>query len=282
VCNPHQLISWWDMNKFSAGLFVNIGASLQWLVGQVETGKWDESTREAGERFGTGVAEDLRKIGCDVSAQAAIRFGSELPNKFRTRPITDLKPRAEELQSVIFDEMNKQLFLWVPPGRARYYEYPEDKSKWDEAEKAIEGRIRDRFGKASTEINLARECYALARWTPCVFHLMRACEIGIKALYKSLGQPPPSLASSWGKMIEPMDKQLALKVSQRHGDWATNPDFFYHATNDIRAIKLAWRDKTMHVESDYNEREARKALNAVTSFFEHLSTKLDQDGKFYP
>ncbi len=66
------------MNKFRAGLFVNIGASLQWFVGQVETGKWNESTREAGEHFGTGVAEDLRKIGCDVSAQAAIRFGTLL------------------------------------------------------------------------------------------------------------------------------------------------------------------------------------------------------------
>jgi hypothetical protein len=269
------------MNKFSAGLFVNIGASLQWFVGQVETGKWDESTREAGEHFGTGVAEDLRKIGCDVSAQAAIRFRSELPNKFGTRPITDLKPRAEELQSVIFDEMNKQLFLWVPPGRARYYEYPEDKSKWDETEKAIEGRIRDRFGKAATEINFARECFALARWTPCVFHLMRACEIGIKALHKTLNLPAPFLADSWGNLLKPMDKQLALAVSERFGDWATCPEFFDQATNDVRAIKRAWRDRTMHVESDYNESQARKALNAVTSFFEHLSAKLDQDGKFY-
>jgi hypothetical protein len=270
------------MNKFSAGIFVNTGASLQWFVGWVETGKWDDSTREAGERFGMRVAEDLRKIGCDVSAQAAIRFGSELPNKFGIRPITDLKPRAEELQSVIFDEMNKHLFFWVPVGRARYYEYPEDKSRWDEAEKAIEGRIRERFGRAATEINFARECYALARWTPCVFHLMRACEVGVKALYKSLNQPPPSLASSWGKMLEAMNKQLALKVSERYGDWAAHPDFFNHATNDIRAIKLAWRDTTMHVESDYNESDALKALNAVTSFFEHLSAKLDQDGKFYP
>ncbi len=270
------------MNKFRAGLFVNIGASLQWFVGQVETGKWNESTREAGEHFGTGVAEDLRKIGCDVSAQAAIRFGSELPNKFGTRPITDLKPRAEELQMLIFDEMNKQLFLWVPPGRARYYEYPEDKSKWDETEKAIEGRIRDRFGKAATEINFARECFALARWTPCVFHLMRACEIGIKALHKTLNLPAPFLADSWGNLLKPMDKQLALAVSERFGEWATYPEFFDQATNDVRAIKRAWRDRTMHVESDYNESEARKALNAVTSFFEHSSAKLDQDGKFYP
>jgi hypothetical protein len=37
----------------------------------------------------------------------------------------------------------------------------------------------------------------------------------------------------------------------------------------------------MHIESDYDESEALKALNAVTSFFEDLSEKLDQAGSVY-
>ena len=41
---PYRLISWYDMNKFSAELFVNIGSSLQWLGTLADTGKWNEQT----------------------------------------------------------------------------------------------------------------------------------------------------------------------------------------------------------------------------------------------
>ena len=51
--------------------------------------------------------------------------------------------------------------------------------------------------------------------------------------------------------------------------------------NDVRAIKRAWRDTTMHSESDYDESGAMKAINAVISFFEHPAKKLDDKGTYY-
>jgi HEPN domain-containing protein len=279
VEQPFRLISWYDMNKFSAGIFVNIGSSLQWLSSLVKTGEWSDSTRESGQRFGESIAKDLREIGCNVAAQAAVRFAWDLPDKFGIRPESELEPRAKELQSVIFDEMRQHLFFWVPSERARYYEYPENPDKWDATEKALNGTIKTNFPQALTEINEARICYTVGRNTACVFHIMRACEVAIKAIYATLGKPPPSLSSSWGELIKPMDEQLKLKPSERHGDWATHPEFFDHATNDVRAIKRVWRDPTMHVDSDYDAPTALKAMNAVISFFEGLSTKLDQDGK---
>src|SRR5260370_33799111 len=94
--HPFRLISWYDMNKFSAGLFVNIGASLQWFSTLPEIGEWKESTRESAKRFAESIARNLRAIGCDIAAQAAVRFGDEVPDKFGIRPVTDLKPRALE------------------------------------------------------------------------------------------------------------------------------------------------------------------------------------------
>jgi len=279
--HPFRLISWYDMNTFSAGLFVNIGASLEWFSALPETGQWKESTRESAERFADKIAKDLRDIGCDIAARAAVRFGNEVPDKFGIRPVTDLKPRARELQSIIADEMNRHLFFWVPPERARFYEYPQNTNKWDETEKAIDGQISNRFKKAATEILSARKCYAVAQYTPCVFHLMRACEAGIKALYKTLDIPAPKLSDSWGNLLKPMDEQLKKNPLDRYGEWAKQPDFFDHATNDVRAIKRAWRDTTMHIEANYDESGARKALDAVTSFFVHLSARLDQDGNVY-
>jgi HEPN domain-containing protein len=264
------------MNKFSAGLFVNLGSSLQWFGTLPRIGEWNREMREDAIKFGEKIREDLRKIGCETAARFAGRFG------WQSFKPSDVEPLATHLRQVIFDEMDQQLFFWVPKERARFYELPEDKSKWNDTEKAIDGIISDRFKKASVEILAARKAYAVGQFTPCVFHLMRAAETGLKALYKTLNISAPRLADSWGNLLKPLDEQLKKNVADRYGDWATNPDFFDHATNDVRAIKRAWRDTTMHIESNYNDGEALKALNAVTSFFEHLSSKLDQDGKFYP
>jgi HEPN domain-containing protein len=281
VESPFRLWSWLDMNKFGADVFLNTGAALQWLSSLSETVGRAESIRKLGEMFGDDAATDLRAIGCEVSANAVARFSADFFGKVAKRPLADLRSRAVELESVISDEMGKHLFFWVPSERARYYAFPEDTIKWNDTEKAIDGPISARFKKAATEILEARRSYAVGQYTPCVFHLMRACEVGIKAIYKTLGQAAPGLSDSWGNMLKPMDKQLALKPSDRHGDWAIHSAFFDHATNDVRAIKRAWRDTTMHIESDYNEGEALKALNAVTSFFVHLSEKLDQDGTIH-
>ena len=274
--HPYRLISWYVMNKFSAELFVNIGASLHWFGTLPERGEWTEQTRQTAARFGERISNDLRGIGCEMAARAAGRFGWE-----NFKP-TDVEPRARELQSIIFDEMNTQLFLWVPADRAKFYDYPEDINKWDETQRAIEGPIAARFKSAANEIYTARRCFAVAQWTACVFHLMRACETGIKALYKTLKIPAPKLSDSWGNLLKPMDEQLKKNPPDRYGEWAKQPDFFDHATNDVRAIKRAWRDTTMHVETNYDESNARKALDAVTSFFVHVSEKLDQDGNVHP
>ncbi len=263
------------MNKFSAELFVNIGASLHWFGTLPEKGEWTKETSESAQRFGESIQRDLREIGCEIAARAAGRFGWE-----NFKP-TDVEPRARELQSIIFDEMAQHLFLWVPSERARFYEYPEDRNKWNETEKAVDGQISNRFKKAASEILSARKCYAVAQYTPCVFHLMRACETGLKALYKTLNIPAPKLSDSWGNLLRPMDEQLKENPPDRYGEWAKQPDFFDHATNDVRAIKRAWRDTTMHIEANYDESGARKALDAVTSFFVHLSGRLDQDGNVY-
>lgn len=238
--------------------------------------------RDTANRFGVSISDDLKEIGCDVAAGAALRFASEIPHiGSKYRPLTDLKPRAEELQNIIYDEMRRHLFFWVPPGKARYYELPDRVENWDDTERVLHNLISRRFNKALNEISEARRSYALDRNTGCVFHLMRACESGIKSLYKTLGITAPRLSDSWGNLLKPMDTQLALPPNKRHGDWATHPNFFDHATNDVRAIKRAWRDTTMHIESDYDQEGAFKALNAVTSFFVHLAEHLDQDGKFY-
>jgi hypothetical protein len=264
--NPFHLISWLDMNKFSAAKYLNIGSALEWFGNEAQQGRWNHpNVKEMAGRMAETLSTDLKEIGCEISAKAAMRFSADIS----VTKEDYIQSRVRELKDVIYSEMEENLFLWVPEERARFYEFPEDKSKWNDTEKAIDGIVSDRFKKSSVE-------------TACVFHLMRAAEVGLKALYKTLNIPAPKLADSWGKLLEPLDEQLKKKPVDRHGDWATHPDFFDSATNDVRAMKRVWRDKTMHIESNYDEPGASKVLSAVTTFFEHLSSKLDQDGNFYP
>jgi len=286
--HPFRLISWYDMNKFSAERYLSIGKSLEWFKGLTEKGMWEGEYggHSICRTMATKLSQDLLEIGCVISGEAAFRFATmidhdKMPNTIFVMSGEEAKTRLDELGAVICDEMRRHLFFWVPPERAKFYEYPQDKNKWDETEKAIDGQISNRFKKAATEILSARKCYADAQYTPCVFHLMRACEAGIKALYQTLTVPAPKLSDSWGNLLKPMDEQLRKKPPDRYGEWAKQPDFFDPATNDIRAIKRAWRDTTMHIEANYDESGARKALDSVTSFFVHLSERLDQDGNVY-
>jgi hypothetical protein len=49
VEHPFRLLSWYDMNKFSAGILVNIGSSLQWFICLAENGKWSNEMRDSGQ-----------------------------------------------------------------------------------------------------------------------------------------------------------------------------------------------------------------------------------------
>jgi len=107
---------------------------------------------------------------------------------------------------------------------------------------------------------------------------MRTMEVAIKAVYKTLGRASPNLSDSWGKLIEPMDKELAKAKPDRVALWMSEDSFFSEAVADLRAIKRAWRDTTMHVETDYNEEQSEKVFDAVQSFMCDLAKRLDQDG----
>jgi hypothetical protein len=42
----------------------------------------------------------------------------------------------------------------------------------------------------------------------------------------------------------------------------------------LRAVKDAWRNPTVHLERNYDEKQAIAVFNAVGAFMRHLSTKL--------
>lgn len=217
-----------------------------------------------------GLLNITEELGVRISAGKAATLSHVCLN---TNNACEIRSRIRETRETMIQELFSIKFLPVQPACQKYL-----------AHELFGENVKAHFHRASDDIEEAGKCLALGRGTACVFHLMRVTELAVKAIYKTLGVPFPRLADSWGKLLQPMDDQLAPnppKGFNRHPAWDANRQFFDAVVNDLKSIKRVWRDTTMHVESDYSEEEAEEVFAAVRSFMSDVTTKLDQDGNLH-
>ncbi len=138
--------------------------------------------------------------------------------------------------------------------------------------------VASKFASLSNEIEESAQCLVLDRSTASVFHLMRVMEVGLRSLGKSLNESSldPKKNPSWEAILRKCDDQLQKPNAQRSTEWQTDPTFFATATANLRAVKDAWRNPTMHIERDYDPEEARDVWNSVRAFMRHLASKLSE------
>jgi len=137
-------------------------------------------------------------------------------------------------------------------------------------------QLGQKFRLAHKDAVEAGKCLALGRNTAGVFHLMRVMEIGLRELGDSINDPSldPKTNPTWEKILGRCDKELAKPYKERSSEWAADGPFFSTATANLRAVKDAWRNPTLHVERFYDEEEARDVWNAARAFMRHLALKL--------
>jgi hypothetical protein len=167
---------------------------------------------------------------------------------------------VSEIERRILDEMETSIFLHVPREWAKYYQHSE----------LFGPGVRDVFQDAAYDIEEAGKCLATARATACVFHLMRVMEVVLRHLSKRLGIP---FAPSWESHIQ----QIPAKISQKHKtkgiQWKRDEPFFREVLGDIQAVKIAWRNPTMHVRSKYTVEEADDIFRAVRRVAQRLAAE---------
>jgi hypothetical protein len=181
--------------------------------------------------------------------------------------------RYVEMQRQLHDRMEDEFrhgqFFMVLPHKFTYY---------SEAATKFGEDVNRAFPSAQSDIEHAAKCYAFGRSTATVFHLMRVMEIGLRALGNSLKDPTldPKNNPNWGTILRRCDEELKLPSPKRSLDWAAHEQFYCDATANLRAVKDAWRNRTMHVERDYDEDESLDVFNAVRGFMRQLATKLHE------
>jgi hypothetical protein len=208
------------------------------------------------------LAVACRTMGADVTLLVVVEFEEylgtgqatyETLQKFAEDIDTTLKRELKLVKLLALEKWENELFAQIEPlfGQA----------------------VQEKFPIATDDIAEAGNCLALGRGTAAVFHLMRVMEAGLKALGAELGIP---YAPSWEAYARQLD---TLLDSKNHGSLTPEQrgkrPFYQDVLGDLISVKSAWRNPTMHIVKHYDVQQARRVLQAVEGFMQHLADNLD-------
>jgi hypothetical protein len=174
-----------------------------------------------------------------------------------------LASALNEVSSRMQSELSRRRLLYVPSPVCGFYDKPQFSLQ---AEK--------RFGPAIDDMIEAGKCFALNRYTACVFHLQRVLEVGLKSLAVHLGLPLDR--NTWDAHLKDIERELDRREKIGTG---RDPDrmFYSGAAAQFRSMQIAWRNPTMHVDQRYTEEIAQQIFDAVKGFMHHLAIGLSGD-----
>jgi hypothetical protein len=182
-----------------------------------------------------------------------------------------LRDMLKELLTRVHDDLESRVFLAITPTDAAFYE---------PASPLFGPDVERQFPTVMFEIEEAGRCRAFGLHTACVFHLMRAFEVGVRAVARCLSIPDPLKPAdrNWGNVLKAvkaaMDAKWPNAADRQHGDGRAFESIY--ATLD--AVKNPWRNSTMHVEGKYTDEEARRIWNATEGFMRALAARCDEQG----
>lgn len=180
-----------------------------------------------------------------------------------------LQSKLKEIQKRISQELSLNTAFIIPRSRAK--EYYENATPFGEI-------VSNSFPTAVFDIEEASKCFATARYTACVMHLMRCLEVALKAV--GIGLSVANLLNpNWQTIINQANSAITAKKTALGASWKMEEDFYTNAVAHLFAVKNAWRNPTMHVEKKYTEEEAKEIFDAVKGFMRSLAEHLNEKGK---
>jgi len=160
----------------------------------------------------------------------------------------------DELNQRIVDELKIRLIFIIPSNKETFY-YPKIPLFGNE--------VSEKFADMNEDIYEAGNCFAVGRYTACIFHLMRIMEKAVQKLGKSLGILLVD-EKEWYAILTSVKAEINKmpKGSKK---------IVYSAIHDrLDSVRIAWRNETMHPKATYTEEEADSLLGAVKVFIKEL------------
>jgi hypothetical protein len=169
---------------------------------------------------------------------------------------TSAERSANMISTTIETEMALRLFFFIPPDRAKYYEPDEP---------IFGTEVQTKFPAGIYELDEAAKCMAFRRSTATIFHLMRLMEIALGAVSKCLAIPPPTRGGerNWGSILSKIKAETDRRNAASGWPTAGDRELFAELYVSLDAVRVAWRNATMHVENKYSTEEAEHIFVAV-------------------
>ncbi len=174
------------------------------------------------------------------------------------------------LVDAVYSELKTKLFLFVQPHLAKFYDNHE----------VLGDRATLAFPSSRNELWDASNCLASGLWTAAVFHSMRAAEIGVRALARSLEVSFPDKSveqAEWAQLVDQADAKIKAFAQRPRSDTREEDQRFYStAASQFRYFKDGWRVRVAHARAVYSEDQAVKIFEHTRDFFETLADRLKE------
>jgi len=149
---------------------------------------------------------------------------------------------------------------------------------------ALFADLKTAFPSAIADLTDAANCLAVECPTACVFHAMRAAEIGLRSLAwdrrVQIPKKRPIELATWEAIIKELEKSeteiISYPVTLAR---EAQLDFYHGALMEFRAFKNKFRNPAMHSRDRYDRDEAKSALTHVVDFLRVLSSRIGEKNR---
>jgi hypothetical protein len=272
---PYRLWSLLEMERHLAGNWMATVAVLQrlrWLLvfaPQSQTAR-DEFHKSLKDSEGW-LREEIGNLPFSSSLRLQVgRMFQELHGAGTTAPSEGQRAIAlvDEVGFNIQEELKGNLFFVVPTSRKRWFD--EDDLHLFGASVSIE------FPDSTPEIAEAGRCFALARWTASVFHLMRALELALHKWARQLGvdQFNAIELENWKNILDAARKKIdAIEQTSKSATKDAELKYYGETRAHFLAVKDAWRNHVAHARERYDESRALSIMGHVREFMQLLAAR---------
>ncbi|MEX2304203.1 MAG: hypothetical protein WD733_24885 [Bryobacterales bacterium] len=220
----------------------------------------DSSWAVLGEAL-ADLEKQCRALGLSSALAQAARVRRAITDQNSQFSIERLGRDLIEVHTRFVDELHARLIYILDAPHAAYF----TDSQFSPVAKAC-------FPEANHDMEEAGKCLAFERPTACAFHLMRVTEYALHEMAKVVGiqQDRPN----WEPIIRKIDMELKSKYEDRI--FKGSADLLANMSSHLQAVKVAWRNRVMHVEKKHTMEEAREIYDATRGLMRYLAENLPE------
>lgn len=262
IAHHHGLVSVWDMYEFNAHRFLTAFDTLRRVRSIIDGHKETASTPIPENRRSqiTPTLQLLRDTFQGFGANVSIGFVDDLIKRLEDKETTHSKlaDGFGMIDKVWKKELLSIKMFALNPSLVSYFEKPNDKFSPD---------VIDVFPEASSDVEEAGRCFALGRHTACVFHLMRVVEVPLRRIAKLI--LPDDQKPNWDPVLKKIEAELKLPPKER--TLQGSQQFYGELVAQMHAVKVAWRNKVMHVDTVMTEERAKTIYDASIGLMNYVA-----------